>query len=343
MTSTAPVRVSVIVPVYNNPQDLQECVAALLAGDPPDTEIIVVDDGSADDAAQALAVHPGVTVLRLAKNSGPSPARNYGARHARGEFLFFVDSDVVVTPGAVNRVCSVLENNPKLAAVFGSYDAQPRAQGLVSQYRNLLHHYVHQTDEPAASTFWGGCGAIRRSVFEQLSGFDERRFPRYMEDVELGYRVREAGHRILLDKDLQGTHLKRWTLRSMVKTDIFHRAVPWTRLILERNQTPNHLNLRAGQRMSVFLVALAMLLLAMAPIRLVLLAPAGGALLSVIVVNRGLYGFFFRRRGPFFAAVSIPLHFLYYACGGLAYFCVWCSFRLRPAETRPPVLSETRF
>ena len=96
----------------------------------------------------------------------------------------------------------------------------------MSQYRNLLHHYVHQRGQIEASTFWGACGAIRRSVFEEVGGFDEERYPRCIEDIELGYRLRRAGHRIVLDKNLQGTHLKKWTLWSVIRTDVCCRAMP---------------------------------------------------------------------------------------------------------------------
>src|SRR3989442_4923268 len=119
---------------------------------------------------------------------------------------------------------------------------------MVSRYRNLLHHFVHQRGKPDASTFWAGCGAIRRHTFEEVRGFDAARFPRpSIEDIELGYRLRAAGHRIRLDPRLQGTHLKRWTLGSILRTDIAQRALPWSRLILKSGQAPPALNLTTGQ------------------------------------------------------------------------------------------------
>ena len=145
-------RISIIVPVYNNAKDLPECLSALVGSSCPTSEIIVVDDGSTDDTP-IVADRMGVNVIRLGENSGVAAARNCGARHARGEILFFVDADVVVAPGAVERVVKVFEDNPELSAVFGSYDAQPRARGIVSQYRNLLHHFGHQNGNPEASTF----------------------------------------------------------------------------------------------------------------------------------------------------------------------------------------------
>src|SRR4030095_3475777 len=96
------------------------------------------------DDTPSVAARMGVRVLQLAKNSGPGAARNCGARHAQGELLFFVDADVVVPLEAVSCVVKGFEERSDVAPVFGSYDASPRAEGVVSQYRNLLHHFVHQ-------------------------------------------------------------------------------------------------------------------------------------------------------------------------------------------------------
>jgi glycosyltransferase involved in cell wall biosynthesis len=298
-------------------------------------EIIVVDDASTDGSS-AVAAEMGARVLQLAKNSGPSSARNYGARHARGEILFFVDADIVVMPGAASRIAKVFEEHPDVDAVFGSYNACPRTPGVVSQYRNLLHHYVHQKGNPEASTFWAGCGAVRRSAFEAIGGFDEKRFPRCIEDIELGYRLRQAFRRIFLDKGLYGTHLKRWTLRSMIRTDIFCRAVPWTRLILESKKAPQDLNLKRGQRLSVVLAGLSLLFLFLAAFQPELLELSAGAFAGVIVLNRDLYAFFFRQRGLLFTIACISLHLLYYLYGGGTFLYVWFDFQLRGAVVPPP-------
>lgn len=90
-----------------------------------------MDDASTDDIA-SVAARLGVRVLRLATNSGPAAARNYGTRHARDDILFFVDADVVITPAAVSRVAEVFAAHPDLAALFGYYDAWTRAEGVVS-------------------------------------------------------------------------------------------------------------------------------------------------------------------------------------------------------------------
>jgi GT2 family glycosyltransferase len=331
------IALSIVVPVYNSPGHLRECLAALTAQIGPDIEIVVVDDASTDDTAAVAARH-GARVIRLERNSGPAAARNQGAREARGEILFFVDADVVLRPGTVDQVLSILAERKDVAAVFGSYDATPRAPGVVSRYRNLLHHYVHQHGQTDASTFWAGCGAVRRDAFHAVGGFDDRRFPRpSIEDIELGQRLRGAGHRIVLDKTIQGTHLKRWSLGSLILTDVTRRALPWARLILESRALPDTLNLVWRERVSAALVAVAVAFLPLVVIwpRLGVLPLA--ALAGLLVWNRELYLFFFRRGGPWFALACVPLHILYYLYSGLSYLYAWLAHRFggqSPARTR---------
>jgi glycosyltransferase involved in cell wall biosynthesis len=278
-----------------------------------------------------VAANHGAVVLRLARNSGPGAARNAGARAARGDVVLFVDADVVVAPEVIGRVVQAFEADPGLAALFGSYDRHPRAPGLVSQYRNLLHHYTHQVGHPDASTFWGGCGAIRRSVFIGVGGFDAERFPRpSIEDIELGHRLRVAGYRIRLDRSLQGTHLKRWRLLSVIRTDIACRAVPWARLILINRSVPDDLNLKMDQRVSAGLVSLAVLCI-VSPLRPELLGIAAVALAAVVIVNRRIFGFLRRERGIAFALACVPLHLLYFLYSGLSFGYVWLAFKLAPA------------
>jgi glycosyl transferase family 2 len=237
----------------------------------------------------------------------------------------------VVAPGSVERVLATFADRPDLAAVFGSYDASPRVPGLVSQYRNLLHHYVHQTASADAFTFWSGCGAIRRTVFEAMGGFNENGFSRGMEDVELGYRLRRTGHRVRLDSALQVTHLKRWTLPSMVRTDIFSRAVPWAHLIRQTRTAPSDLNLKIAQRLSLGCVALAAFCLPWSLLHPGALAIALLLLAAMVVLNRRLYRFFARQRGLAFAAACLPLHVLYYVCGGVGLLYGWLVPQPRPA------------
>jgi len=250
--------ISIIVPVYDGGSDFARCLADLKASSPPPLEVIVVDDGSTDDSAQqarALGFH----VLRTpTPRSGPAKARNIGAHAATGDILFFIDADVCVQPDSVARVQSAFESDPELDALIGSYDDDPAHRDFLSQYKNLMHAYVHQSAREQACTFWSGCGAVRRTVFLKHAGFDESYGRPAIEDIELGFRMARANHKMILDKDLRVKHLKRWTFWKLVRTDVMDRGIPWTELILRDRSMPNDLNLQISQRVSV---ALAFLLL----------------------------------------------------------------------------------
>ena len=141
--------VSVIIPVHNAVDDLRRCLQALAASARLPDEVIVVDDASTDGSA-ALARSLGARVLRLPMRGGPARARNVGARAARSDILFFVDADVAIHPDAVDQVVAAFRRGPDLAGVFGSYDDAPAATDFLSQYKNLFHHYVHQTSRRMA-------------------------------------------------------------------------------------------------------------------------------------------------------------------------------------------------
>ena len=311
-------RVSVITPVHDGGAAFRACLAALATCTPPAHELIVVADGSRDGSAD-IAAASGAKVIQLPGTVGPARARNIGAAAATGDVLLFVDADVVVPPGLIGRVAAYLQANSAIAAVIGSYDDAPADPGFLSQYRNLLHHYVHQTGHEEASTFWCGCGAIRRPVFIDAGGFHGGFGDPSIEDIEFGYRVRNGGHRIRLAKDLQVTHLKRWTPLLMLRTDVFARAVPWTRLIIRSRVLPNDLNVKTSSRASVALVFTLMASLAAAPRLTWGAAAAALAGSGLVALNAGFYWFLWRVRGPLFMMAAVPWHWAYYACAGIGF------------------------
>jgi cellulose synthase/poly-beta-1,6-N-acetylglucosamine synthase-like glycosyltransferase len=245
-------RVSVIVPVHNSADTLRQCLECLARSTPAPFETIVVDDGSTD-ASASVAQAASAIVLETRSRVGPARARNVGAQRAAGDVLFFLDADVCVRPTTVGQVQAAFEADESLDALIGSYDDSPGSKDFLSEYKNLMHSFVHQTGRHEASTFWSGCGAARRTVFLEHSGFDERYGRPAIEDIELGYRMRRAGRKILLDPELQVTHLKRWTFLGLLKTDVLDRGIPWTELILRDQNMPNDLNLQLSQRVSVAL------------------------------------------------------------------------------------------
>ena len=249
-----PPHISVVIPAYNTSVMIRKCLQSLFAGQFQDFECIVVDDGSTDDTVQMAGAF-GTHLLSTGGRKGPACARNIGAQAARADILYFIDSDVCVHPDTLERVWRAFSQERDLTALIGSYDASPNSPDFLSQYRNLMHCYMHQSGRETASTFWSGCGAIRRDVFLRYEGFDAREYQRpAIEDIELGYRLISDGHKIVLDRDLQVKHLKHWTFWGLVKTDIVDRGIPLTELILRHSRMPDDLNLKLSQRVSVALV-----------------------------------------------------------------------------------------
>lgn len=321
--------VSVIIPAYNAGQYLDKCISAISASSYSNYEIIVVDDSSTDNSAD-IARRKNVKFFQLTHQSGPAAARNYGAQMAQGEILFFVDSDVLVQPATVERVMADFQEHPEIAAVFGSYDDAPEEKNFLSQYKNLYHHFVHQHSSNNADTFWAGCGAVRRKIFHNAGRFDHIRYSKpSIEDIELGYRLRKMGYKILLDKGLQAKHLKRWTLRSLVRADIFYRAIPWSRLILESREIVSTLNLQTSQRVSAGLVGLSVIVIPFLFLKPQLFFLLLVFLGSVFFLNHNLYRFFLNRKGLKFALLAFPLQMFYYFYSSVTFLLCWSMHLFR--------------
>ena len=249
--SVADLTITMITPVYNGGAGFQRCLAAVQAAGVAPDEWLVVDDGSTDVSAR-WAQAAGAEVLTTASPaSGPAVARNLAAQHATGDLLFFCDADIEIRPDTLAHIRRTFAADRGLTALFGSYDDQPGDPDFISQYKNLFHHYVHQRADADASTFWGGCGVIRREVFLQLGGFSPRYTLPSIEDIELGYLLKRHGYRICLDNTLQVKHLKRWTFTSLLHSDILARGIPWTELIWRERAFLNDLNLQTHNRVSV--------------------------------------------------------------------------------------------
>jgi len=312
------------MPVYNGAATLRQSLEPLLAmrSRGEIAEIIVVDDGS-NDASAAIAGAAAVTVIESGGRLGPGGARNAGATIATGEVLWFVDADVVVHPDGARVLVEALRSTGA-AAVFGSYDDDPPAPNFLSQYKNLVHRYHHSHFTGEIDTFWAGCGAVATQAFADAGGFDAENYPHSsIEDIELGLRLRRRGLRIHLEPALLATHLKVWRLRNLLHTEIWRRAVPWSRLIVAHGWWSGSLNMGHGERLRALLAGGALLLLLLAAAGLASAWP-GLLLVAVVAVANGrLFGYFRQRRGTLFAIGGVLYHQLYYLYSAAAFaYCL---------------------
>lgn len=342
-TSTPP-RLSVIVPAYQCAVMLQASLNGLMASDLPRDawELVVVDDGSTDSTPVVAASLADRVITVPGGPKGPAGARNLGAEVARGDVLVFVDADVVVAPTTLREFDTVFQTQPTVSAAFGAYDDTPADPGLVSQYRNLVHRYVHAQSAGDASTWWAGCGAVRRDVFFEIDGFDDVHFPRpQIEDIDLGYRLRAHGERIVLVPTITGTHLKRWTLSSMLRTDLKDRAIPWIHLLLRRTDVDNAGTLNLGRQDQVLtgLAGLSVLFSVLGLVRwdLMWTGLALACIGAIVLANAPLLLWLARRGGLTLAAVAIPLRVVFYVVSAVgAGWAIITHGRLH-YHARPPL------
>jgi GT2 family glycosyltransferase len=317
--------VAIVMPAYNAAPVLERSlVAARLAA--RGGQVLVVDAGS-DDSTAEQARSLGAQVLRLPDRTGPAEARNIGASHVDSDVVLFLDADCAAHPDVVSRVRAAFAADGDLVSLTGSFDDAPPEPNFFSQYMNLRHHLTNQAANTEGASFWAGCGAVRRTAFLSSGGFDAERYPAPMptpmtEDVELGLRLARLGH-CRLEPKLQVTHLKHWTLRSVLDTDM-SRAVPWSQLILETGRPPNDPNLRTGQRVAAALSPLVLL----SPLALIaafvlgsgwLLAAMFGVLGLSLWLQRASLSTLIHLRGVYFGLRFYLFHQVYLCYSALAF------------------------
>ncbi|MBI2897556.1 MAG: glycosyltransferase family 2 protein [Deltaproteobacteria bacterium] len=205
-----PERTSVIVPVFNCREHVRLCLASLRACCSPCPEVIVVDDGSTDGTWPLLQAEakswPELAVLRLVETRGFAHAVNHGAAEASGEVLIFLNSDVVVTPGALGRIARAVHEDPGIGLASAATNDSGDEATVPAAYRTLddllgfaaqraRAHADAVRDIPKAALF---CAAIRRHVFLEVGGLDEGYGRGMFEDDDLARCLARLGYRVCL-------------------------------------------------------------------------------------------------------------------------------------------------
>ncbi|HKW45847.1 MAG TPA: glycosyltransferase [Gemmatimonadaceae bacterium] len=338
--------ISVVMPVRDGGPGLTLALQALALSDLPRQawELVVVDDGSADDTA-AVAAQYADKLLRLRAGArGPGYARNRGYELTLGECIAFVNADVMVETNTLRNSLTVLSDNPDIGAVFGVCDASSTTSGFLSDYRSLVQRYYRGKDADDACMFSSACGIIRSSVFERAGGYNEWHFSRrQLEELEIGQRIRALGQRITLHPSIEATHLRKWTVRRMVATEIFDRAVPWMRLT-KRQLTQDRGGGRAARAAKHVNIAVSWLGALCAALAWSMHSPplslaALGCIVTVLVIGAPRFAFFGRERGIGFAAVSLPVDLLYYLAAGVGVLFGWIA-RQAIGDPTPGAVAE---
>ncbi len=208
-----------IVVARNQRETIAACLESVLKFDYSNYEVVVVDDCSTDGTAGIIGEFP-VRLHTLDRQAGPALGRNRGAEVSSGEVLLFLDSDVIAAPHALSEIVSALKNNPSAQAVQGVYSTEGVSGNTFTLYKEYFEKYKTQgiTSDlvKVVATY---CFAIKRKAFLEVGGFDARITGATVEDNDLGYRLCAAGHRVILDRNLKVTHLKKYSLSTLLKRD----------------------------------------------------------------------------------------------------------------------------
>jgi len=271
-------------------------------------ELVVVDDASIDNTREIAKKFP-LKLVALSKNLGAGAARNQGAKSARGGILVFVDADVFLEDGALLRMEEFFEAHPKAAGLVGNYTAFPFDRGACSVYHNFFTVYHHALSRERIEWFWGALSAVRKEPFAKLGGFSEQYPGASAEDIELGYRLSEAGSQVYFLPELRGTHARKFSLRSMLYND-YHKAVLGLKLYLKRKPAGKHPH-GFSSLLNGFNLLLAMLSW---PAALSFIFHRGMLYLLLLAVfaaaNFRFYRYIWRRAGALYVISSIPLHWM---------------------------------
>ena len=214
---------SIIIPVYNRPQEVDELLESLCRQTFNDFEVVVVEDGSSEKCDTVCERYADKLELHyyFKPNSGPGPSRNYGAERSQGEYLIILDSDVIVPENYLETIKAELDREP--CDAFGGPD---RAHDSFTPIQKAINYAMtsffttggirggkHKMDKFYPRSFNLG---IKKSVYEALAGFAPMR---YGEDIDLSTRIFKGGYRCRLFPEAFVYHKRR------VKFSSFFRQV----------------------------------------------------------------------------------------------------------------------
>ena len=212
---------SIIVPVYNRPDEVDELLQSLCEQTVKDFEVIIVEDGSINPCKDVCSKYAGILSLHYyaKENSGPGQSRNYGAERANGKYVIILDSDVVLPSGYLQAIEEELAQQP--CEAFGGPDAAhpdftPVQKAISYSMTSFFTTGGIRGGKAKLDKFYPRSYnmGIRRDVYQQLGGFSKMRFG---EDIDFSYRIVEAGYKPRLFPDAWVWHKRRTDFRKFFR------------------------------------------------------------------------------------------------------------------------------
>ena len=228
--------ISIVIPTYNAEKFMPTLLDSIFHNKIDDMEVVIVDDCSTDDTVRISKSFP-VRVINMEKNSGPAKARNIGVEAAKGDIIYFLDSDVIVLDGAIKEVKDYFDQNPSAKCVIGICSTEPLNKGFVSKYMAMFE-YIHLIgqENKAVSVFAPRCGAIKRDFFLEIGSYDENYKGADVEDFELARRINKQSSIILNPKIMVRHQFANFKQALRI---YFRRTVMWVHLFFKEKQLDN--------------------------------------------------------------------------------------------------------
>jgi hypothetical protein len=309
-----PLALSVVVAVRDGESSLGRVLAAIRASSlsPQSYELIVVDDASGDRTA-AMAARYADTVIKLSgPGCGPSYARNRGFELATGEFVAFIEADVVIHSETLEQMLAIFSERADVGAISASHAEPLGGANFVSRYWGALLRFGEERHPGNRAQLVPGCGMIRRQVFAASGMYDEWRFASAgLESAELGERIRASGNGILLTSDLKVAHTKRWDVISVCnevwrRSRILARSLGYVRMSAA---VPSEVVFTLTRTLTPAIALAGTLSLAAAFLPPAHTLARGAIVLAVLVLsNFSVHRFYARAFGVRFAIAAVPLH-----------------------------------
>ena len=295
--------VSIVIPNYNSMKTIRLCLDGVFSQNYQNFEVIVVDDGSTDGCTDIIKQYD-CTLIPTPQNSGPSVARNLGAAAAKGEIIFFLDSDVALFPDAIDNTLDEFEKDSRIGSVCGIYDKTPLIRdSIIEDYRSLQAFHWRKSYEGVVTPGFFSLGAIKKSVFEEVGEFNTSL--RDSEDAEYGHRL-SKNYDLILTSRVMGRHDDDDKI-SIVMKKLFRRGRTRVPLYLSRKkamqgfETPN----RALALVFALLFFMSLPALALGAIWSIL----PGILLAIfMLLDFGQYLFVHKERGLGFSVLFVAIH-----------------------------------
>lgn len=208
--------ISIIIPNYNGEELLRKNLPRLISSlKNYDYEVIVVDDGSVDNSVRVIEdfakKNERIKFLKNEKNLGFSPSINKGVNGSKGNYIVLLNNDVYPESDFLKAALSDLKDEEVFAVGFKDLSVEngnkvPRGRGVAKWMRGFFIHRAGDLNKKDNMWASGGSSAFNRKIWEEIGGLDEIYAPFYWEDIDISYRARKAGYKVLFEKNSEVVH-----------------------------------------------------------------------------------------------------------------------------------------